>query len=165
MNKQDYIEAFGREIEPIFANTNKIGFGAIRQSIMDEVDNLMQKKKIADAKNKQVHQIRKDRADFMYNTLITEFPEISGFIRRSSPYIIISRGGFDLYISFNIHCKTIDSNLEYDEWVIDSTPYKLSKDSDYRKFSSFEEMVENAWFINAIKEAYKIIARMEASKK
>lgn len=165
MNKQQYLDAFDREIEPLFANKNTIGLGAIRQSIMDEVNDLMQKKKIADAKNTQVHKIKKDSVDFMYNTLITEFPEISGFIRISSPFITISRGSYDLYIDFDIDCRTIDSNLEYKEWVIDSNPYQLSLNGTRRAFSSFEKMVEDGWFINTIKEAYKTIARVEASKK
>lgn len=150
MNKQDYIEAFGREIEPLFANTNSLA--SLRESIIGDVERSFKAKKISDAKNQQIHAVHKETILRMYNKITSEFPEIAHRVKDTNGGLMVDSGGFySYYITLSKSYTTIDGDIDHREWSFDPKPFRID-DSCYE---NEEEMYSSAKFKKIILDLYK----------
>lgn len=151
---KEIVASFQSEIATLFSE--KIGLGSIRGQILDELKVELRAKKVSDAKNREVSKISKQLTKEIYDTLVSEFPEISGFISVSLQAGSVCLGGFgEDYISVETSYKTINSSLDHKELKFEIEPFKIRRKSGVSScFSTLEEMYESSMFLELIKKYY-----------
>lgn len=148
MKKKDYISSFEEAISPLFPS-GKVGLGALRGAILDELQEALKAKKISDAKNAEISRIKNDLLKEIYETLETEFPEISHYMELRKGSVELGGFGSDC-IKILTYWKDINSSLDHKECFFNDRPFSLG----YGTFSTLEEMYESDEFCNLIKKYY-----------
>lgn len=150
MNKQQYLDAFDREIDPLFANTTSLA--SLRESILGDVKNSFQAKQISDAKNQQIHAVHEETILRMYNKITSEFPEIADSVRYTNSGLMVdSVSSHSYYITLSKSYTTIDGNIDHREWSFDPKPFRI----DSSCYENEEEMYSSAKFKKIILDLYK----------